>query len=50
MVETLKAYKMRNKQNLDNIFKSYLHYRDLEGLHNSLDYFERLWKKIFTMI
>ncbi len=35
---------MRNKPNLNNIFKSYLGYRDLEGLYNSLDYFENFEK------
>jgi len=41
---------MQNKPNLDNIFKSYLGYYDLEGLCNSLDYFERLQKDLFAMI
>jgi hypothetical protein len=39
---TLKAYQVRDKPNLDNIFKSYLGYRDLGGLRNSPNYFERL--------
>ncbi len=30
--------------------KSYLAYCDLEGWYNSLDYFERLRKKLFVMI
>ncbi len=47
---TLKAYQIRNKPNLDNIFKSYIGYHDLESLHNSLDYFERLQKTLFAMI
>jgi hypothetical protein len=47
---TLKVYQIRDKPNLDNTFKSYLGYHDLEGLCNSLDYFERLWKKLFAMI
>ncbi len=47
---TLKVYQVQNKPNLDNIFKSYLGYRDLEGLHNSFDYFERLQKNLFAMI
>ncbi len=33
---------MCDKPNLDNIFKSYLGYCDLQGLCNSFDYFERL--------
>ncbi len=47
---TLKAYQIRNKPNLDNTFKLYLSYRDLEGLCNSYDYFERLWKRLLAMI
>jgi hypothetical protein len=47
---TLKVYQVQNKPNLNSIFKSYLGYRDLEGLHNSLNYFERLQKKLFAMI
>jgi hypothetical protein len=39
---TLKIYQVWNKPNLDNIFKSYLGYHDLEGLHNSPNYFENL--------
>jgi hypothetical protein len=39
VVKTLKAYQVRNKPNLDDIFKLYLGYYDLEGLHNSPDYF-----------
>jgi len=39
-----------NEPNLDNIFKSYLGYRDLEGLHSSPDYLESLGKKLFVMI
>jgi len=50
MGKTLKAYQVQNKPNLDNIYKSYLDYCDLEGLRNSCDYFERLSKKIFVMI
>ncbi len=38
---TLQAYQIWNKQNLDNIFKSYLNYCDLENLFNSPNYFER---------
>jgi len=45
---TLKAYQVWDKPNLNNIFKSYLGYCDLEGLCNSFDYFERLWKKIYN--
>jgi hypothetical protein len=37
-----KAYKVRDKPKLNTLFKSYLGYCDLEGLHNSFDYFERL--------
>jgi hypothetical protein len=40
--KTLKAYQIQDKPNIDNVFKSYLGYCDLGGLHNSLDYFERL--------
>jgi hypothetical protein len=39
---TWKTYQIRNKSNLSNTFKSYIGYRDLEGLCNSFDYFERL--------
>jgi regulator of replication initiation timing len=38
----LKAYQLQNKPNLNNVFKSSFHICDLESLHNSLDYFERL--------
>ncbi len=48
--KTLKAYHIQYKPNLNNIFKSYLNYCDMEGLCNSLDYFERLPKKLFAMI
>jgi hypothetical protein len=47
---TLKAYQIWDKPNSNDIFKSYLGYHDLEGLHNSPNYFERLWKKLFVMI
>ncbi len=47
---TLKTYQIQDKPNLDNIFKSYLGYHDLEGLCNSFDYFERLQKTLFVMI
>jgi hypothetical protein len=47
---TLKVYQVQNKPNLDNIFKLYLSYHDLEGLCNSPDYFQRLRKKLFAMI
>jgi len=46
----LKAYQLQNKPNLNNVFKSSFHICDLESLHNSLDYFERLWKKLFAII
>ncbi len=39
---TLKSYQVRDKPNLDNIFKSYSSYYDLEDLHNSPNHFERL--------
>ncbi len=39
---TLKVYQVQDKPNVNNIFKSYLGYRDLESLCNSPDYFERL--------
>jgi hypothetical protein len=42
----LKTYQVRDKPNLDNIFKSYLGYCGLEGLRNSPDYFERLQKNL----
>ncbi len=42
--KTLKVSPIRNKSNLDNIFKSYLDYFDLESLCNSPNYFERLPK------
>jgi hypothetical protein len=41
---------VQNKPNLDNIFKSYLGYHDLEGLCNSPDYFESYKKNIFAII
>ncbi len=42
MVKLLKFIKYEINHILDNIFKSYLGYHDLEGLCNSPDYFERL--------
>ncbi len=47
---TFKTYQVQNKPNLDNIFKSYLCYHNLESLHNSPHYFERLPKKLFAMV
>jgi hypothetical protein len=47
---TLKTYQVQNKPNLDNIFKSYLCYHNLESLHNSPHYFERLPKTLFAMV
>jgi len=41
----LKTYQIQNESNLENIFKSYLGYCDLEGLHKSPNYFEKLRKK-----
>jgi hypothetical protein len=41
----LKTFQIQDELNLNNILKSYLSYHDLEGLHNSLDYFEKLQKK-----
>jgi hypothetical protein len=38
----LKVHQTQDKPNIDNIFKSYLGYCDLEGLCNSTNYFERL--------
>ncbi len=35
-------FQVQDEPNLDNIIKSFLGYHDLEGLCNSLDYFERL--------
>jgi hypothetical protein len=43
---SLKASKVRNKSNLDKIFKSYLEYRDLERA----TYFIRLFKKFTKKI
>jgi hypothetical protein len=43
---TFKTYQIRNKSNLNNIFKSYLGYCDLEGLHKSPNYFKKLPKTI----
>jgi len=40
--KTLIFFQVRDKPNLNNIFKSYLGYHDLQGLLNSPDYFERL--------
>jgi hypothetical protein len=48
--KTLKVYQVWDKPNLDNIFKSYLGYRDLKSLHNSTNYFKRLQKNLFPMI
>ncbi len=42
VAELQKFIKYEINLNLDNIFKSYLSYRDMKGLHNSFDYFERL--------
>ncbi len=47
---TLKTYRLRDKPNLNNIFKSHLGYCDLESLRNSLYYFKRLWKFLFAII
>jgi hypothetical protein len=47
--KTLNFYQIQSKLNLNNIFKSYLGYCDLEGLCNSSNYFERLRKKLFSM-
>jgi hypothetical protein len=47
---TLKAFQIQNKPNINKILKSYLGYYDLQGLHNSFDYFENLWKNLFAMI
>ncbi len=47
---TLKAFRIQIKPNLDNIFKSYLSYHNLQGLRNSHDSFEKLRKKLFVMI
>jgi hypothetical protein len=48
--KTLKASQIQNKPNLNNILKSYFGYGDLQGLSISLDYFERLQKKLFIII
>ncbi len=42
---SLKDSKVRDKSNLDKIFKSYLGYRDLKGLCTSSNYLENLQKK-----
>jgi hypothetical protein len=42
----VESFQVRDKLNLDNIFKSHLSYHDLQGLHNSLDYlkgYERIY-------
>jgi hypothetical protein len=39
---SLKAFDVRDKSNLDKIFKSYLRYRDLEGLCSSPNYLENV--------
>ncbi len=48
--KTLKTSWRHDKPNLNKNFKSYLGYHDLQGLCNSLDYFERLQKNLFAMI
>jgi hypothetical protein len=50
MWQTLNVFKVRYKPNLDNIFKSYIGYHDLQDLCNSFDYFEKLQKNLFVMI
>ncbi len=50
VVEFLNAYQVWDKPNLDNIFKSYLSYHDLESLCNSPNCFEKLQKKLVIMI
>jgi hypothetical protein len=47
VVEIQNLPQVQNKPNLDNIFKSYLGYHDLEGLHNLLCYFERLYRRVY---
>jgi len=44
MWQILKTFQERNNPNVDNIFKSYLGYHDLQHLSNSPDYFEKLQK------
>ncbi len=46
---TLKTYQVCDKQNLDNIFKSYLGYCNFKGLHN-LPNFLKGYKKKIVMI
>jgi len=48
--KTLKTFQVQDKTHLNNIFKSYLSYRDLQSLRNSHDYFEKLQKNLFVMI
>ncbi len=48
--KTFKKFQVQDKPHLDNIFKSYLSYRDLQGLPNSHDYFEKLRNFLFIMI
>jgi len=43
--KTFFFFQVQDKPNLNNIFKSYLGYHDLQGLLNSHDYFEKLRKK-----
>jgi hypothetical protein len=42
MWQILKTFQVQDKPNLDNIFKPYLGYHDLQGLSNSPNYFEKL--------
>jgi len=46
---SLKASEVRNKPNLDKIFKTYLGYHDLKMLCTSPNYLENLRKVLFTM-
>ncbi len=47
---SLKASQVRDKPNLDKIFKSYLKYCDLEMLRISPNYLENLQNNLFAMI
>jgi hypothetical protein len=42
--KTFKTSQVQDKPNFNNIFKSYLGYCDLQGLHNSHDYFGKFFK------
>jgi hypothetical protein len=47
---TLKASRVQDKPNLNNVFESYLDCHDLQCLCSSLVYLERLQNNLFTMM